>query len=306
MIGIAWNCRGIGQPSTVRSLKLLIKKHRPDFVFLSEVKCNRFDMAEKLVHCIGFQNFEFVPSRGKSGGLLLIWRQCIKIQVIVAHDNYINSLVFDELFEEPWQMTTVYGPPIPQQRPFFWDCMDTIGNSFNGAWMMIGDFNAVLSSADKVGGKPVASSSNGGFRRMIDDNGLIDLGFDGYAYTWNNRRGGLANIQERLDRGFANAQWKLQFPNAYISHLTAHSSDHKPLLINMSSSHDNLPRPFKFESMWITHLESANVIQAAWNSHTSFAARLKATKLALKEWNKTTFGNIRIKIEFLQKAIKDT
>lgn len=87
--------------------------------------------------------------------------------------------------------------------------------------MIIGDFNVVLTSADKMGGQAVAGSSSGGLRRIIDENGLIDMGFDGYAFTWNNKRSGVANIQERLDRGFGNVEWRLMFSNATITHMPA-------------------------------------------------------------------------------------
>lgn len=171
--------------------------------------------------------------------------------------------------------------------------------------MVMGDFNAVLSSVDKIGGKAVASSSRGGFRKVVNDNSLIDLGFDGHPFTWNNKRGGLDNIQERLDRVMANAEWKIRFPNASRSHLPAVQYDHKPLLIYIRSNNGILPRPFKFESMWTTHAEAAFVIQEAWNRNPSFASRLKNTKLALKEWNKTAFGNVQTKIKSLTDSIKN-
>lgn len=44
----------------------------------------------------------------------------------------------------------------------------------------------------------------------MEDHGLMDLGFEGHPFTWNNKRGGLENIQERLDRGIANEDRKLQ------------------------------------------------------------------------------------------------
>lgn len=100
-----------------------------------------------------------------------------------------------------------------------------------GPWLAIGDFNSVLSSVDKLGGKVVASSRNGGLRRIMEDHGLIDLRFEGHAYTWNNKRRGLANIQERLDRGIAKEEWRIRFPEAKISHLVALNSNHKPLLL---------------------------------------------------------------------------
>lgn len=283
MIGLVWNCRDIGQASTVRSLKLLLKSHRPVFIFLSEVKCCNLVKVQKLIKSIHFDQFEFVPSKGKAGGLLLAWKNSINIKTIITTDNYINSLVFVNSTDVPWQLTVVYGSPVPHQRQLFWDDLSTIGNSFAGAWLVIGDFNVVLSSADKIGGRPVASSSSGGFQKMINDKGLIDLGFEGHAYTWSNKRSGLANIQERLDRGFANDIWKMRFPNAAITHLSALHSDHKPLLLQLHSQPDHLPRPFKFETMWTTHLDTAYVIQEAWNRQIQFESRLKNTKSALKQ-----------------------
>lgn len=73
--------------------------------------------------------------------------------------------------------------------------------------------------------------SNGGVRKVINDHGLIDLGFEGHAYTWSNKRSGMTNIQERLDTGYANKEWKLKFPEAKITHLAALKSDHRPLLL---------------------------------------------------------------------------
>lgn len=131
--------------------------------------------------------------------------------------------------------------------------------------MVIGDFNIVLNGVDKIGGQVVARSSNGGLRRVINNYGLIDVGFVGHAFTWSNRRGGLANIQEQLDRGFANADWRTAFPEATITHLPAIESDHRLLLLQMNPSTNDLPKPFKFESMWILHPGTSYIIDEAWN-----------------------------------------
>lgn len=123
------------------------------------------------------------------------------------------------------------------------------------------DFNAVLTEEDKRGGRAVSSSSTEGFRQFLNLFGLIDLGFTGHPFTWNNRRRGAANIQERLDRSFANAQWKILFPQASIVHLTAIHLDHKPLLFNSNPNPYPLPKPFRFETMWIDHPDTIHVIQ---------------------------------------------
>lgn len=33
---VTWNCRGLGQPRTVRALSDLVRDRRPDILFLSE------------------------------------------------------------------------------------------------------------------------------------------------------------------------------------------------------------------------------------------------------------------------------
>lgn len=71
MIGIAWNCRGIGHPSTIRILKGYIKAHIPSFVFLSESMCTQVGKVEKMTKNLGFHHFELVPTRGRDGDLLL-------------------------------------------------------------------------------------------------------------------------------------------------------------------------------------------------------------------------------------------
>jgi hypothetical protein len=53
---------------------------------------------------------------------------------------------------------------------------------------LFGDFNSVLDQSEKIGGRPVASSSNCAFRKFIDHFGMIDIGFAGNPFTWNNNK----------------------------------------------------------------------------------------------------------------------
>lgn len=96
MIRILWNCRGLDHPSIIRSLRDYVKSHRSSFVFLSEVKCSNSVQIEKIVKSLKFQSFEFVPSVGRSGGLLLMWQQNLNIKVIDSLNSLINCLVFSQ------------------------------------------------------------------------------------------------------------------------------------------------------------------------------------------------------------------
>lgn len=305
MIGFVWNCRGIGHPAEVRCLKEYISDHRPNFVFLSEIKCNSFDTVKGLVIRLGFVAFEFVPALRNAGGLLLAWDDSIDLKVVLSTNNLINCMISRKELPEPWQLSLVYGPTCPQFRPAFLELLHDVGSSFPGDWAMMGDFNMLLSSDDKRGGRPVAGPSRNPFRFFVDNFDLIDLGFIGFPFTWSNKRAGSALVQERLDRGFANPSWKLAYPEATITHIQAFRSDHRPLLFQLYSSQPSMPKPFRFESMWVTHPGTGSIIQTAWHKSSSFLARFKNTKLALKVWNRKTFGLVQDRIRQLKDLLLD-
>lgn len=215
----------------------------------------------------------------------------------------------DNIPDSPhWQFTFIYSPPIPSLKCQLCDDLNIIGNTFNGAWLMAGDFNAVFDQQDKTGGKLVATCSTDAFRNIIDTNDLIDLGYCGHSFTWNNKRVGKANIQERLDRGFANGAWKALFPTFSLTHLPAIKSDHRPILINTTPLNSR-PKPFRFEAMWLRDSSLGSVIDQAWPKRphpttlSHLMSNIKTTKLALKCWNRAHFGNVHTKIQTLQNYI---
>lgn len=46
------------------------------------------------------------------------------------------------------------------------------------------NFNAILSSSKKLGGRPVASSLSSGFHNFLLNSGMVDIGFYGNLFTW--------------------------------------------------------------------------------------------------------------------------
>lgn len=194
MIALVWNCRGIGRAATIRALQDHIKSLRLNLIFLSEIKCSDTAKIQAFVSRLKFTNHEFVPSHGLAGGLLLLWCGGLDVKVVFSNESVISCTLFNDPANFSWQLTCVYGLVIPSLRPRFWECINSIGNAFQGPWLITGDFNALLSSKDKCGGKPFSSSSNSGFQQMVDANDLIDLGFEGNPFKWTNKRTGSANI----------------------------------------------------------------------------------------------------------------
>lgn len=81
-------------------------------------------------------------------------------------------------------------------------------------WCILGDFNDMMFGWEKRGGRPHPVHLLEGFNNTITDCGLIDLGFTGNKITWEKSWGTDLWMQERLDRGLANYEWKNLFPSA--------------------------------------------------------------------------------------------
>ncbi|KAG6645720.1 hypothetical protein CIPAW_08G141600 [Carya illinoinensis] len=114
----------------------------------------------------------------------------------------------------------------------------------------MGDLNEIMFHHERQGRNPIPKSQLAAFRDVIEDCGLRDLGFNGYKFTWSNRRVGQYCVNERLDRFLANLAWWNSFPNAKVVHGLVAYSDHLPIWIELEGDAE-IPRKKKirFEEM---------------------------------------------------------
>ncbi|XP_075633494.1 uncharacterized protein LOC142605953 [Castanea sativa] len=152
-----------------------------------------------------------------------------------------------------------------------------------------------------------------GFRDALDVCRLKDLGFNGFPFTWCNRRPGDQNFWVRLDRGVASIDWILRFPSTRIHHLEAFHSDHKPILLIADFELKRFyrkGRPFRFESMWLKDRTCEAVVQDSWGNQPGnasawcFNGKILTCQDNLKEWNKKTFGHVRNSLTKKMKELK--
>lgn len=114
-------------------------------------------------------------------------------------------------------------------------------------WLMLGDFNELLSSCDKLGGNLLILRQVQMLRDSLDSCDMVDLGFHGPRFTWVNKKEVVHFIQERLDKGFANLNWRGLYSEVAIHHLAHTHSDHCPVLLKLDDhGPSNLCRPFQF------------------------------------------------------------
>ena len=62
----------------------------------------------------------------------------------------------------------------------------------------------------------------------------MEIDLKGCIFTWDNKREGMANVREKLDRALANWKWRVLFPNATCEDLPVFGSDYSPLLLKLT------------------------------------------------------------------------
>jgi hypothetical protein len=67
---LSWNCRGLGNPPTVRDLGQMVQEKKPNFLFLIETISSKKCM-ERLCVKFAFQSLFVVEHVRRSGGLAL-------------------------------------------------------------------------------------------------------------------------------------------------------------------------------------------------------------------------------------------
>lgn len=155
---------------------------------------------------------------GFSGGIWLFWDEAdVSIEVITWNMQVMNAVVKGK--DRDWLLSAVYASADEASRNPLWNYLTQVGLAIQFPWLLVGDFNEILASKEKKGGRPFWRERNHNMQPFIDQCNLIDLGFSGPGLTWTNFRDGRANVRKRLDRAISNRKWRLFFPEAQVVHL---------------------------------------------------------------------------------------
>ncbi|KAK8359329.1 hypothetical protein V6Z12_A04G087900 [Gossypium hirsutum] len=145
-----WNCRGVGNPATVHELKQLLVANALNIVFLCETKIhsNGFSRIRSMCKMEGCMA---INSEGKSGGIPLIWKEGVKVDVQNFSNHHIDSLVtVDE--NEVIRFTGFYGQVDPNLRSQSWDMLRRVKRTVKEGWIVGGNFNAIINNIEKERG----------------------------------------------------------------------------------------------------------------------------------------------------------
>ncbi|KAL2322620.1 hypothetical protein Fmac_026999 [Flemingia macrophylla] len=205
----------------------------------------------------------------------------------------------------------VYASTSYLTRRSLWSRLHIIVDSLPGAWLFVGDFNAVMGAHEKKGGNLPSDTSCSEFVEWINKLCLIDIPTSGSFYTWYNGLVGSGAIYQRLDRCLGNSECLVNWDSVSCRTLPRLSSDHHPILVELGNTVRLLKPNLKFHEMWSLHQDCRAVVQRAWGYPAHGDAmrilffKLRSVKKDLRIWNKDVFGNVHTRVSTTCKALED-
>ena len=92
---LSWNCQGLGNPWTGRSLRKLVKEQAPIVCFLMETRLDN-EGFNSLYGNLPFQNKIIVKHLDGGEGLDFLWKNDVKLEVINYTANHVLARVTEE------------------------------------------------------------------------------------------------------------------------------------------------------------------------------------------------------------------
>ena len=301
---ISWNCRGLGNLRAVLALHNLVKSQGPKILFLMETKLDVHEM-ELIRIKLQFKYCFIVPSLGRSGGLALLWMDDVQLTILNYSINHIDAQVCLQ-GALLWRFTGFYGNPITHRCRESWALLEKQDSRMTLPWLLMGDFNEILSSDERSGESVSSQRSMFEFGEVLNRCSLVDLGYRGYPFTWDNGRDAEAYIQKRPDRAVASISWMTMFPLCTLDHLQSPYFDHVPILLHTDLGKNQVckrRRPRKFEEKWSIHLECEKIIKRVWDQVNQVGSpmyvvckKIKQCREELFRWYKSISSKFQEKI----------
>ena len=243
LIILSWNVRGLNDRALRDNVHTLVDDVRASVVCLQETKLDDVPTTLMLSMLgVWFANFTYIPASNTRGGVLVAARHpdialskvhlgCFSLTVMVSTQPATPAATTASAMpstaaqaspsvppitmapEGSFWLTSVYGPQSDAEKDLFLEELAAIRAAYGGPWLIIGDFNLILSEEDKNNSR-INRRNLRNFRRFVASCELQDLHLHGRSYTWSNELDNPTLV--KLDRALVSLNWEEAHPHCLL------------------------------------------------------------------------------------------
>ncbi|XP_010317681.1 uncharacterized protein [Solanum lycopersicum] len=239
-----------------------------------------------------------------NGRIWIIWDESwYDIKLINSSAQMIHSHINERSKGYQFNLTVVYGFNTLEQRKSLWNDLKMLVQNVLDPWLIVEDFNAILSPKNRLAGAPVTLNEIRDFEECVKDMGITEVQWKGNYYTWTNKQIRNVRIASRIDRAFGNDTWMYKWGHAAIEYGNSGVFDHSPMHLLLHQSYHQIKVSVKFFNVWIEHDSFLKLVDKVWKQkHGSEVMKeiwykLKALHPVLRQLNRREFQYIGQKIE---------
>lgn len=183
-----------------------------------------------------FRGWCFTSNIGwhRGGRIVVAWDpHTFSINEIVGNSQFMHLQLTLVDRKIGFNATIIYAYNKEEERRSLWRNLILLQSK--QPWIVMGDFNDILSVEDRIG---VRGHSSPGveFRSCVNQCGLENIPYCGSRFTWNNKQLGEDRIYSKIDRVMANGECLEKFENAEVIFLKEGYFDHTLAVLTSSPS----------------------------------------------------------------------
>eukprot|EP00253_Pinus_taeda_P024741 PITA_24741 len=283
----------MGSPLKLKAIRDLLKQEQPDLLLIQETKISAEDFQHQSQN---FKNFIGVSigSEGASGRIGTMWNKN-KWEIINSQfcSWWVRTDLKNKGSQEIYYIYNIYAPNHHRDKGRCWETISSDLQSVQNRKIILGgDLNLIRNVEEKLGGNYHADPSRDMLESIIQLHNLMDIPLSNGKYTWSNKRIGLSNIKERLDRFLLQEGIAASFQSIKSHLIHASASDHKPVILNLDKGRNLGPLPFKYNKIWDLQDDFRSLIKNQWAKEVNespyyvWETKLKALRSVIKQWAK--------------------
>lgn len=178
------------------------------------------------------------------GGIGTLWD-------LTSQNWWVRTDLKNKTTKDEYTVLNIYAPNHYRDKAIFWASINSkLKACQNRNTIMGGDLNLIRNIEEKIGGKFLADPSRDTLETIIETHKLIDIPPNNGKFTWSNKRDGIHNIKERLDKILIHERIITGFSLVKSKIIHATTSDHKPVALILDSVRNLGAIPFKYNKIW--------------------------------------------------------
>ncbi|KAF3792602.1 Transposon TX1 uncharacterized protein [Nymphaea thermarum] len=233
--------------------------------------------------------------------VLCVWKEEeMEASYVVMNHNWVG-VSFRRLTDN--KVFVVYLPPRFGERLQSFSHLEALVSRVDGPLLIIGDFNAMLSSCNKSGSAPLPASCIS-FSRFIYACRLKEVKDSNKKFTWSNHRQRQDSVQCKLDWCLVNNEWQIAFGGeGSLKVQTSASSDYSVLLYQIRDTIDDTQALVDEQGR---QEGDARCLESEVRGCPMMRLLVTLNRLrrALLVWNTNSFGNLSNNIANLQSRLE--